>query len=64
MFSIKGFMLYHDTSTYSSWQGCAARGTLSKEDAAFICIEALDAIPQKGFIFEVSQNYTPGKGEG
>ncbi|XP_038718974.1 uncharacterized protein At5g02240 isoform X2 [Tripterygium wilfordii] len=39
---------------FSFEEGCAVRGTLSKEDAAFICIEALDAIPQKGFTFEVS----------
>ncbi|BBG98808.1 NAD(P)-binding Rossmann-fold superfamily protein [Prunus dulcis] len=30
-----------------------SKGTLSKEDAAFICVEAVDAVPQKGFIFEV-----------
>lgn len=34
-------------------QGCAARGSLSKEDAAFVCVEALDCVPQSGFIFEV-----------
>lgn len=34
-------------------EGAAARGKLSKEDAAFVCVEALDAIPQKGLIFEV-----------
>lgn len=29
-------------------------GTLTKEDAAFICVEALDAVPEKGLIFEVN----------
>lgn len=37
----------------SLWQGSATRGSLSKEDAAFICVEALDAVPEKGLIFEV-----------
>lgn len=37
-----------------SLQGCAEKGSLSKEDAAFICGEALEVIPQGGgFIFEV-----------
>ncbi|MCD7455911.1 hypothetical protein HAX54_030064 [Datura stramonium] len=34
-------------------EGCASQGKLSKEDAAFICVEALDTVPQKGLIFEV-----------
>lgn len=34
-------------------QGCAASGSLSKEDAAFVCVEALECVPQSGFIFEV-----------
>ncbi|XP_009599555.1 uncharacterized protein [Nicotiana tomentosiformis] len=34
-------------------EGCASQGTLSKEDAAFICVEALDTVPQTGLIFEV-----------
>ncbi|KAH7565581.1 hypothetical protein JRO89_XS09G0230200 [Xanthoceras sorbifolium] len=34
-------------------EGCAASGSLSKEDAASICVEALETIPQKGLIFEV-----------
>ncbi|XP_057860508.1 uncharacterized protein At2g37660, chloroplastic isoform X2 [Cryptomeria japonica] len=33
--------------------GCASKGSLSKEDAAAICVEALDTSPQKGLIFEV-----------
>jgi hypothetical protein len=33
--------------------GVAAKGRISKEDAATICVEALDAIPQKTLIFEV-----------
>lgn len=40
----------------SSWQDCATQGSLSKEDAAFICVEALDAVPEKGFVFEVWQS--------
>lgn len=35
------------------FQGVAGKGKLSKEDAALICAEALDAIPQKGLILEV-----------
>lgn len=35
-------------------QGCAASGSLSKEDAAFVCVEALECVPQTGFIFEVA----------
>ncbi|KAL6996276.1 hypothetical protein U1Q18_006411 [Sarracenia purpurea var. burkii] len=38
---------------FSFKEGSAARGSLSKEDAAFICVQALDAVPQKGLIFEV-----------
>uniref|UniRef100_A0A0V0H5D7 Putative ovule protein n=1 Tax=Solanum chacoense TaxID=4108 RepID=A0A0V0H5D7_SOLCH len=34
-------------------EGCASQGKLSKEDAAFICVEALETVPQKGLIFEV-----------
>ncbi|PHT66285.1 hypothetical protein T459_30710 [Capsicum annuum] len=34
-------------------EGCASQGKLSKEDAAFICVEALDTLPQKGLIVEV-----------
>ncbi|XAR49898.1 hypothetical protein NMG60_11004073 [Bertholletia excelsa] len=34
-------------------KGSSARGVLSKEDAAFICVEALDAIPPSGLVFEV-----------
>ncbi|KAI9160276.1 hypothetical protein LWI28_006751 [Acer negundo] len=38
---------------YKFEEGCAASGSLSKEDAASICVEALETIPQKGLIFEV-----------
>ncbi|PSS18097.1 Sanguinarine reductase [Actinidia chinensis var. chinensis] len=38
---------------FSFKEGSASQGSLSKEDAAFICVEALDAVPQKGLIFEV-----------
>ncbi|KAH0464002.1 hypothetical protein IEQ34_006788 [Dendrobium chrysotoxum] len=34
-------------------EGVASKGRLSKEDAAGICVEALDAVPTKGLIFEV-----------
>lgn len=34
-------------------EGSAARGTLSKEDAAFVCVEAVDAIPRRGLEFEI-----------
>ncbi|XP_010273932.1 PREDICTED: uncharacterized protein LOC104609342 isoform X2 [Nelumbo nucifera] len=39
---------------FSFKEGSAAQGRLSKEDAAFICVEALDAVPQRGLIFEVA----------
>ncbi|KAL5219246.1 hypothetical protein ABZP36_019930 [Zizania latifolia] len=35
-------------------EGVAAKGRISKEDAATICVEALDAIPQTTLIFEVA----------
>ncbi|XP_031491973.1 uncharacterized protein LOC116258747 [Nymphaea colorata] len=38
---------------FSFQEGSAAQGTLSKEDAATICVEALDVIPQDALIFEV-----------
>lgn len=38
---------------FSFKEGSAAEGSLSKEDAAFICAEALDTVPEKGLIFEV-----------
>lgn len=47
------YFSFHHLIYPSSKQGCAASGSLSKEDAAFICVEALETIPQKGLIFEV-----------
>ncbi|KAM5579535.1 hypothetical protein ABKV19_009355 [Rosa sericea] len=41
------------TQGFSFEKGTAAKGTLSKEDAAFICVEAVDAVPEERFIFEV-----------
>ncbi|KAK9131352.1 hypothetical protein Sjap_011839 [Stephania japonica] len=38
---------------FSFKEGGAAKGRLCKEDAASICIEALNAVPQKGLVFEV-----------
>lgn len=38
---------------FSFEEGSSTKGSLSKEDAAFICVEALDAVPQNGLIFEV-----------
>ncbi|MQM19822.1 hypothetical protein Taro_052835, partial [Colocasia esculenta] len=37
---------------FSFKEGVASTGRLSEEDAALICVEALDAIPQKGVVFE------------
>ncbi|XP_020526050.1 uncharacterized protein LOC18439409 isoform X3 [Amborella trichopoda] len=34
-------------------QDAAAKGRLSKEDAAMICAEALNIIPERGLVFEV-----------
>lgn len=39
---------------FSFGEGVAAKGKLSKEDAALICAEALEAIPRKGLILEVA----------
>ncbi|XP_059457375.1 uncharacterized protein LOC132187176 isoform X1 [Corylus avellana] len=39
---------------FSFEEGSSERRNLSKEDAAFICVEAIDAVPQRGFIFEVA----------
>ncbi|CAA7394955.1 unnamed protein product [Spirodela intermedia] len=39
---------------FSFQEGVAAKGRLSKEDAARICVEALDAVPPKGLVFEVA----------
>ncbi|XP_047090558.1 uncharacterized protein LOC124702458 isoform X1 [Lolium rigidum] len=39
---------------FSFTEGVAAKGRISKEDAATICVEALDAIPQTTLIFEVA----------
>lgn len=49
--------MYINEVRNTGWQGSATRGSLSKEDSAFICVEALDAIPQKGLIFEVCLAY-------
>ncbi|XP_027336511.1 uncharacterized protein LOC113850252 [Abrus precatorius] len=35
-------------------EGCAASGSISKEDAAFVSVAALDSVPQTGFLFEVA----------
>lgn len=35
-------------------QGCAGSGSISKEDAAFVCVKALEFVPQTGFVFEVA----------
>lgn len=41
------------THGFSFEEGCAARGSLSKEDAAFICVEALESVPETRLIIEV-----------
>ncbi|KVH92920.1 NAD(P)-binding domain-containing protein [Cynara cardunculus var. scolymus] len=38
---------------FSFEEGCTVNGSLSKEDAAFVCIEALDVVPERGLVFEV-----------
>ena len=55
IFQLKSFLINtQETVFICLWgQGCAATGSLSKEDAAFVCVEALECIPQSGFIFEV-----------
>lgn len=44
------------TQGFSFQEGCAAKGTLSKEDAAFICVEALGLVPESGYTVEVSHH--------
>ncbi|KAL6335312.1 hypothetical protein AAG906_029554 [Vitis piasezkii] len=39
---------------FSFKEGVAATGRLSKEDAAFICVEAVDTVPEAGLVFEVA----------
>ncbi|RVW52065.1 hypothetical protein CK203_079599 [Vitis vinifera] len=41
---------------FSFKEGVAATGRLSKEDAAFICVEAVDTVPETGLVFEVDHN--------
>ncbi|EPS64436.1 hypothetical protein M569_10346, partial [Genlisea aurea] len=38
---------------FSFQKGVSAQGSLRKEDAAFICVEALDHVPSAGLTFEV-----------
>lgn len=35
-------------------KGVAATGSISKEDVAFVCVKALEFVPQTGLIFEVA----------
>ncbi|KAG5034796.1 hypothetical protein JHK87_009706 [Glycine soja] len=35
-------------------EGCAASGSIGKEDVAFVTLGALDYVPQTGFMFEVA----------
>ncbi|XP_074294851.1 uncharacterized protein LOC141622754 isoform X1 [Silene latifolia] len=42
------------TQGFSFQEGVAAKGSLSKEDASFICVEALESIPDTGLIIEVA----------
>ncbi|GMI82174.1 hypothetical protein like AT1G72640 [Hibiscus trionum] len=41
------------TQGFSFEEGCAASGSLSMEDAAFLCVESLEVVPQARFTFEV-----------
>ncbi|XP_057535591.1 uncharacterized protein LOC130813747 [Amaranthus tricolor] len=41
------------TQGFSFQEGSAAKGSLSKEDAAFVCVEALGLVPETGFTVEV-----------
>ncbi|KAJ6389370.1 hypothetical protein OIU77_027662 [Salix suchowensis] len=42
------------TQGFSFEKGSTEKGSLSKEDAAFICVEALGVIPPVGFTFEAA----------
>ncbi|KAK8581102.1 hypothetical protein V6N13_144143 [Hibiscus sabdariffa] len=41
------------TQGFNFEEGCAASGSLSMEDAASVCVEALQVVPQARFTFEV-----------
>ncbi|MBA0623147.1 hypothetical protein Godav_008630, partial [Gossypium davidsonii] len=41
------------TQGFSFEEGCSASGSLSMEDAASLCVEALEVVPQARFTFEV-----------
>ncbi|KAK8584913.1 hypothetical protein V6N13_138856 [Hibiscus sabdariffa] len=41
------------TQGFNFEEGCAASGSLSMEDAALVCVEALQVVPQATFTFEV-----------
>ncbi|KAH1066332.1 hypothetical protein J1N35_031319 [Gossypium stocksii] len=41
------------TQGFSFEEGCSASGSLSMEDAASVCVEALEVVPQARFTFEV-----------
>ncbi|XP_021716518.1 uncharacterized protein At2g37660, chloroplastic-like isoform X1 [Chenopodium quinoa] len=41
------------TQGFSFQEGSATKGSLGKEDAAFVCVEALSLVPENGFIVEV-----------
>ncbi|XP_039004483.1 uncharacterized protein At2g37660, chloroplastic-like [Hibiscus syriacus] len=41
------------TQGFNFEEGCAASGSLSMEDAASVCVEALEVVPEARFTFEV-----------
>lgn len=47
------FRNWFDVIIINIKQGCTENGSLSKEDAAYICIEAVDVVPERGLVFEV-----------
>ncbi|KAL2336471.1 hypothetical protein Fmac_010917 [Flemingia macrophylla] len=40
--------------TKTAEKSCGARGSISKQDAAFVCVAALNYVPQTGFTFEAA----------
>lgn len=54
---LKGIHLL--TCNTSVEQGGNVQGSISREDAAYVCVEALDSPPQSARVFEVLYSFSP-----
>ncbi|PPR87849.1 hypothetical protein GOBAR_AA32841 [Gossypium barbadense] len=50
---VRHFSLLNRPNNATYTKGCSASGSLSMEDAASVCVEALEVVPQARFTFEV-----------